>query len=169
MPSQFLKVALEAAKNAEDIITAYCSEDVKKIELKKDEMTVTPADREAEKAIRETIKQAFSDHGFLGKVYGTEEGKSPYLWIIDPIDNTDNYIGRGPFFATQIALMKDEEPILGISNELSSPLGYPFSPFYNELLYAEAGSGAFLNGEPVHVSDVADLKDTILCLGDFSG
>ena len=154
MPSQFLTVALEAAKNAEEIITAYYTDDME-VELKDDETPVTLADRGAEKVIRETIKRAFPDHGFLGEEYGTEEGTSPYLWIIDPIDATKNYIRKIPIFGTQIALMKGEDLILGVSN----------APLLNELLYAEAGGGAFLNNAPIHVSDVAHPEDAMICHG----
>ena len=94
MPSQFLTVALEAAKNAEEIITSYYTGDAMKVELKADKTPVTLADTGAEKVIRETIKQAFPDHGFIGEEYGIEEGESPYLWIIDPIDATKNYIRK---------------------------------------------------------------------------
>ena len=155
MPSQFLTVALEAAKNAEEIITSYYTGDAMKVELKADKTPVTLADTGAEKAIRETIKQAFPDHGFIGEEYGIEAGSSPYLWIIDPIDATKNYIRKIPIFGTQIALMKGEELILGVSN----------APLLNELLYAEAGSGAFLNGEPITVSSVTHPKDAMVCHG----
>ena len=155
MPNQFLTVALEAAKNAEEIITAYYTSDAMKVELKADKTPVTLADTEAEKVIRETIKQAFPDHGFIGEEYGIEEGESPYLWIIDPIDATKNYIRKIPIFGTQIALMRGEELILGVSN----------APLLNELLYAEAGSGAFLNGEPITVSSVTHPKDAMVCHG----
>ena len=155
MPSQFLTVALEAAKNAEEIITAYYTSDAMKVELKADKTPVTLADTGAEKVIRETIKQAFPDHGFIGEEYGIEEGESPYLWIIDPIDATKNYIRKIPIFGTQIALMRGEELILGVSN----------APLLNELLYAEAGSGAFLNGEPITVSSVTHPKDAMVCHG----
>ena len=155
MPSQFLTVALAAAKNAEEIITAYYTGDAMKVELKTDETPVTLADTEAEKAIRKTIKQAFPEHGFLGEEYGIEEGTSPYLWIIDPIDATKNYIRKIPIFGTQIALMKGDELILGVSN----------APLLNELLYAEAGGGAFLNGEPIQVSHVTHPTDAMVCHG----
>ena len=154
MPSQFLTVALEAAKNAEEIITAYYTGDLK-VELKADETPVTLADTGAEKVIRETIKQAFPDHGFLGEEYGVEAGESPYVWIIDPIDATKNYIRKIPIFGTQIALMKGDELILGVSN----------APLLNELLYAEAGSGAFLNGAPITVSSVQTAEDAMGCHG----
>ncbi len=155
MSSQFLTVALEAAKNAEEIITAYYTGDAMKVEMKDDETPVTLADREAEKIIRETIKQAFPDHGFLGEEYGIEAGSSPYVWIIDPIDATKNYIRKIPIFGTQIALMKGEELILGVSN----------APLLNELLYAEAGSGAFWNGESINVSNVAQPEAAMVCHG----
>lgn len=154
MPSQFLTVALEAAKNAEEIITSYYTGDIK-VELKEDETPVTYADRGAEKAIRETIKRAFPDHGFLGEEYGTQKGTSPYLWIIDPIDATKNYIRKIPIFGTQIALMKGEELILGVSN----------APLLNELLYAETGGGAFLNGKSIQVSNVTQPEDAMICHG----
>ena len=157
MPSQFLTVALEAAKNAEEVITAYYSDDIK-VELKDDETPVTLADRGAEKVIRDTISRAFPDHGFLGEEFGTQEGTSPYMWIIDPIDATKNYIRKIPIFGTQIALMKGDELILGVSN----------APLLNELLYAEAGGGAFLNGEPIQVSDVSQPKDAMICHGGLN-
>ena len=157
MPSQFLTVALEAAKNAEEVITAYYNDDIK-VELKDDETPVTLADRGAEKVIRDTISRAFPDHGFLGEEFGTQEGTSPYMWIIDPIDATKNYIRKIPIFGTQIALMKGDELILGVSN----------APLLNELLYAEAGGGAFLNGEPIQVSDVSQPKDAMICHGGLN-
>lgn len=155
MISDFLTVAIDAAKNAEEVITKYYNESALKVELKSDETPVTRADTEAEKTIRETIKNAFPDHGFLGEEFGTEVGTSPYTWIIDPIDATKNYIRKIPIFGTQIALMHDDELILGISN----------APLLNELLYAEKGKGAFLNGEPIKVSNVPQPSDAMICHG----
>jgi len=155
MISEFLSVALDAAKSAEDIITSYYFNKTIQVDLKDDETPVTLADKEAEKAIRQTIIQAFPDHGFLGEEYGIQEGTSPYMWIIDPIDATKNYIRKIPIFGTQIALMKGEELILGISN----------APLLNELLYAEIGNGAFLNDEPIKVSNVSQHPDAMICHG----
>lgn len=155
MSSDFLNVALKAAKNAEDIITSYYTTDTISVELKDDQTPVTRADTEAEKAIRETIKQEFPDHGFLGEEFGTQTGTSPYTWIIDPIDATKNYIRKIPIFGTQIALMKDDELILGVSN----------APLLNELLYAEKGKGAFLNGKPIQVSNVSKTSGAMICHG----
>lgn len=158
MPSQFLTVSLEAAKKAEEIITTYYTGSRMQVELKTDETPVTRADTEAEEVIRETLRQTFPDHGFLGEEWGIEEGRSSYLWIIDPIDATKNYIRKIPIFGTQIALMKGEELILGVSN----------APLLKELLYAEAGTGAFLNGESVHVSSVGHPEEAMVCHGGLN-
>ena len=155
MTSDFLTVAIDAAKNAENIITRYYNESTLKVELKSDETPVTRADTEAEKAIRETIKNAFPDHGFLGEEFGAEVGTSSYTWVIDPIDATKNYIRKIPIFGTQIALMKDDDLVLGISN----------APLLNELLYAEKGKGAFLNGEPIEISKVSQPSEAMICHG----
>lgn len=158
MHSQFLTVALDAAKNAEEILLSYYNADTLEVELKPDETPVTRADTEAEKAIRETIKQTFPDHGFLGEEYGIEKGDSPYIWIIDPIDATKNYVRKIPIFGTQIALMHDNEIILGVSN----------APLLHELLYAEVDKGAFLNGKPIKVSEVSQLSDAMVCHGGLN-
>lgn len=155
MDSQFLKVALDAAKNAEEILLSYYNADTLDVTLKPDETPVTRADTEAEKTIRETIKQSLPDHGFLGEEYGIEKGDSPYVWIIDPIDATKNYIRKIPIFGTQIALMKGEELILGVSN----------APLLDELLFAQVGKGAFLNGNQIKVSDVSQSSDAMICHG----
>lgn len=152
--SQFLKVALEAAQKAEEVILRYYSDSINP-ELKADGTPVTIADTTAEKVIIETIQRRFPDHGFLGEESGTAHSQSGYQWIIDPIDGTKNYIRNIPLFATQIALMKNDELILGISN----------SPVLKEVLYAERGEGAFLNDQQIHVSSVSEISEAMVCHG----
>ncbi len=152
--SQFLKVALEAAQKAEEVILRYYSDSINP-ELKADGTPVTIADTTAEKVIIETIQRRFPDHGFLGEESGIAHSQSGYQWIIDPIDGTKNYIRNIPLFATQIALMKNDELILGVSN----------SPVLKEVLYAERGEGAFLNDRQIHVSSVSEISEAMVCHG----
>lgn len=152
--SVFLKTALDAAKRSEKIIMKYFSEGVES-SLKKDRTPVTHGDVEAESIIIETIKKKFPDHGFLGEELGTSEPESEYIWIIDPIDGTKNYMRRIPLFATQIALMKNDKPILGVSN----------APALKELMYAEQGKGSFLNGKSVRVTSTKDLEKSYMSFG----
>lgn len=154
VPSQFLAVALEAAAKAESVIMDYYSSGVAS-ELKSDGTPVTVADTEAERIIIETITSEFPDHGFLGEESGDTHSSSPYVWIIDPIDGTKNYIRHIPLFGTQIALMKADELILGISN----------IPAMNELLYAEKGKGVFLNDEQTNVTAVNQISDAMISHG----
>lgn len=147
MHSELLQLAIDAARAAEPVIMQYYGPNVAH-ELKADGSPVTPADRAAEEIIRETISARFPDHAFLGEEFGTT-GSSDQTWIIDPIDGTKNFMTGIPIFGTQIALMRNGELILGVSN----------CPALGEFCFGEKGKGAFLNDQPIHVSDVGHLAD----------
>lgn len=152
----FLKIALEAAKKAEAVIMKYYGS--VEASLKKDQTPVTLADIEAEAMIVETIKDAFPNHSILGEEAGNLKSESEFLWIIDPIDGTKNYIKKIFLFATQIALLKNNEFVLGVSN----------APAIKELLYAEKGGGAYCNDEKINVSNISDLKNATLSFGGLN-
>ena len=154
--TQFLKTALIAAKKAEEVIMKYYSGKIR-AEFKGDETPVTAADREAEELITKAIKSKFPKHSILGEESG-KSGSSEYTWIIDPIDGTKNYIRKIPMFATQIALAKNNELILGVSN----------APAMNELLYAERGRGAYCNDKKIHVSKVKNLRESFMSFGGIN-
>ncbi|HSR89501.1 MAG TPA: inositol monophosphatase family protein [Candidatus Udaeobacter sp.] len=152
--SKFLEVAIEAAKNAEKIIMKHYSNDLT-WQTKPDFSPVSIADTEAEKVIIKTIKEYFPDHSFLGEEYGSDNISSKYQWVIDPIDGTRNYVRKIPLFATQIALIENGEIILGVSN----------APAMNEIIFAEKGKGAFLNGSKISVSEVKNLSESYVSFG----
>jgi len=155
---KLLKTAIKAAKNAEKIILNYYSEEIK-FKLKEDQTPVTLADIESERIIIKTIKSQFPDHSFLGEE-GTEgKVKSDYLWIIDPIDGTKNYTRRIPFFGTQLALMYQGKLVIGVSN----------APALKELMFAQKGKGAFLNGKKVFVSKINKLNESAASFGNLHG
>lgn len=158
MPSLYLDTALEAVRQAEEVILKYLDEDVR-AELKEDDSPVTVADKEAEAIIKKIILERFPDHTFFG-----EEGEKVdlenhrgFTWIIDPIDGTKSYLRKNPLFATELALMHDGEFILGVSN----------APMLHELIYAEKDKGCFLNGEPLSVSGVDSLQDAYMSFGSL--
>lgn len=154
--SPFLSVALEAVQEAEDVIRKYYAADAGET-LKVDGTPVTLADKAAEDIIHRKLKVNFPDHRILGEEAGGEAGDSPYLWIIDPIDGTKNYVRHIPLFATQLALLHNGEVILGVSN----------APFLNELMYAEKGQGCYLNEARLQVSETAKLQDAYLSYGSI--
>lgn len=154
--SPFLQTAIEAALAARKIIQRYYRQDIS-VELKDDRSPVTIADVEAEKAIKGIIGEAFPEHGFYGEETGHTKGSLPYTWLIDPIDGTKSFVRQYPFFSTQIALMHDDELVMGVSS----------APEFEEIAYAEKGLGACLADEPIRVSRVETFADATLSLGNI--
>ena len=89
----------------------------------------------------------------------TEEGEknlnSDLVWVIDPIEGTSNYRAGNPFWATTICLIYKNEPQLSIVN----------APILNQVFFAIKGSGAFLNGEKIKISNVDNLKLALVDIG----
>jgi len=112
--NEFLATALQAAKAARELILSYYNGKFD-IEIKADQTPVTVADRGAEQVIRETIGNAYPEHGIFGEEYGAENKDTEYLWLVDPIDGTKSFVKRYGMFSTQIALMHRGELILGVS------------------------------------------------------
>jgi len=145
--SNFLRIALEAAEAAQKVIEQYYLGQFE-IELKQDQSPVTVADVETEKKIKNIILDAFPDHGFYGEETGKVNENADYNWLIDPIDGTKS---------TQIALMHKGELVLGVSN----------APVFGEMAWAEKGHGAFLNGEPISISDIDAINLATLSMGNI--
>ena len=152
----FLEVGLEAVAAAEEILLKHFDTNVA-FEKKSDNSPVTIADREAEAAIKQIIQKYFPDHGFYGEEEGEQNETAEYTWVIDPIDGTKSYMRGLPFFATELALVRGDEIILGISN----------APILKKLLHAEKGKGTRLNGKQVNVSTIANIEDAFLCHGSL--
>lgn len=155
--SPFLQTALEAARAAQEIILHYYQGNFE-VELKADQSPVTIADVETEKAIKKIILERFPEHGFFGEETGKTNPDAEYTWLIDPIDGTKSFVRRYAMFSTQIALMKDDEFILGVSN----------APAFKELAYAEKGTGAFLNNQAIRVSGYTELQQSALSMGNIA-
>lgn len=153
----YLEVAIDAAKKAEKIILRYYSDHIR-VTLKPDQTPVTIADKESEEIIIQTIKKAFPAHGFLGEESHGTNDQNEFVWIIDPIDGTKNYIKQIPIFGTQIALMHKGQLIVGISN----------APALKELAYAEKGGGAYINAQKIQVSTVSSLEEATLSTGNLN-
>ena len=154
--SPFLRTAIEAAKAGEAVIKRYYQVNIA-IQIKADRTPVTLADVETEQAIKGVLEAAFPEHGFYGEETGKDRPDAEYIWLVDPIDGTKGFVREVPFFSTQIALMKDNEFILGVSN----------APLFGELAYAEAGGGAFLNDRRLRVSAIADPGEATLSFGNL--
>jgi len=154
--SEFLTTALKAIDKASKITKKYYQSSLQ-IEIKADKTPVTIADKEAEQIIIETIHKDFPNHSFYGEESGTTKNDEEFLWIIDPIDGTKNFIGGIPLWGTLLALKQNDETILGISH----------IPGMNEILHAEKNNGAFLNNRQVNVSGIDTVGQAMLSFGSF--
>jgi histidinol-phosphatase len=156
LSSEHLHVALRAAKIAAEISRKYFASNLR-VEIKEDQTPVTQADVECEAAIREIILERFPEHGFYGEEFGRTQSDSEYQWLVDPIDGTKGFVRQYPFFSTQIALMHNDEIVLGVSS----------GTMMDELAWAEKGVGAFLNGERLAVSDIDDPARAAVSTGNL--
>lgn len=151
-----LECAREAARAAAAISRRYYRGNLE-VRTKADRTPVTRADIECEEAIRRILLERFPEHGFHGEESGQTRVDAEALWLVDPIDGTKSFVRGYPFFSTQIALMRGGVPVLGVSS----------GALFEELAWAEAGEGAWLNGERLQVSDVTDLERAALSTGNL--
>lgn len=152
----FLNTAVEAARKAGDIAQInFARINQSDIKTKAYNEFVTFVDEEAEKAIVDIIHGRYPDHTILGEEQGLKGDESDYLWIIDPIDGTTNYIHSFPVYCVSIALK--------IKGRLEVAVIY--DPSRQELFTAIRGMGAMLDGRKIRVSKQRTLQGALLGTG----
>jgi len=145
-----LDLALRLADAADAIsLPRYRTELV--IETKPDLTPVTEADRAVEAEIRRLLASERPDDAILGEEGGAA-GSGARRWIVDPIDGTRNYSRGIPVWATLIALEVDGTVQIGVVA----------APALHGRWWAERGSGALANGEPMHVSAIGRIEEAVL-------
>ena len=151
--ANLLEIARRAAIVAGEVIMPLYNAGTV-VELKSDRTPVTLADRNAELAIREFLARECPGHGVLGEEFGETPGDGRHRWILDPIDGTKSFIHHVPLFGTLVALERDGLPVAGVI--ACHAVG--------ETASGATGLGAFLNGEPCHVSDTATLAEATVSM-----
>jgi histidinol phosphatase-like enzyme (inositol monophosphatase family) len=149
-----LRWAIDIARRAGEVALRYFRSDSLPVEQKTDGSPVTRADREAELALREWVRERFPADSFLGEEFGEWTGDSPFRWIVDPIDGTRSFIHGVPLFATLIGVEREREPLVGVIRV----------PALDECVYAAKGQGAWLQvgqraPHPARVSAVTRLDE----------
>lgn len=154
-----LNMALRAARSAGELIFRSLERlDVVSVNEKDAKDYVTEVDRAAEQAILEVLRKAYPNHGFLCEESGLIQGKgegADYLWIIDPLDGTTNFIHGLPHFAVSIACKykgRLEHAVV-------------LDPVRQEEFTASRGRGAALNGRRIRVSTRRSLEGALLGTG----
>jgi myo-inositol-1(or 4)-monophosphatase len=153
-----VNVAVKAARAAGSIINrAALDIESVRVSQKKANDFVTEVDQAAEAVIIETLLQAYPGHGILAEESGNEHGArdSEFVWIIDPLDGTTNFIHGLPTYCVSIAL--------AVRGKVEQAVVY--DPTRNDLFTATKGRGAFLNDRRIRVSKRTQLKESLVSTG----
>jgi myo-inositol-1(or 4)-monophosphatase len=153
-----LNIAVKAARAAGALINR-ASLDIEKLQVqtKSTNDFVTEVDQAAERVIIETILQAYPGHGILAEESGRSMGAkdSEFVWIIDPLDGTTNFIHGFPVYSVSIALAHR-----GVVQQACI-----YDPTRNDLFIASRGRGAYLNERRLRVSKRTRLADSLIGTG----
>ncbi len=154
-----LNVAIKAARTAGAIINrAALDVESVRVSAKQTNDFVTEVDHAAEKVIIETLLGAYPDHGIWAEESGRQEGRGRdkgFVWIIDPLDGTTNFIHGFPVYCVSIALM--------VHGKIEQAVVY--DPTRNDLFCATKGRGAYLNDRRIRVAKRTTLRDCLLSTG----
>jgi len=151
----FLTTAIEAVVRAGDVQMAQFGQ-VIRVDKKGAIDLVTEVDLAVEREFRELIAGRFPDHHVLAEEMGGSAAvPAGPCWVFDPIDGTTNYAHGLPIFCSSLALEIDGVP----------EVAAVYDPTRRELFTAERGAGAFLNGQPLRVSQADQLIDAMLVTG----
>ncbi len=159
-----LNTAIQAARRAGDIaVRALSRLDQLEIRAKARNDYVTQVDQAAEQAILESIRKRYPGHAFLAEESGHSSGHSSgqaagdneFLWIVDPLDGTTNFLHGFPTFSVSIALRRKD----------TLEVGVVYDPCRQELFTAMRGRGAQLDGKRIRVSERTELEGTLIGTG----
>jgi myo-inositol-1(or 4)-monophosphatase len=130
------------------------------VHAKGDRDLVTDLDLRIQREVRAFLERATPDIDFLGEEEGggAIDQNVEYVWALDPIDGTSNFAHGIPLCATQLALVHQGEPVIGVV----------VAPFIGLAFHAVKGSGAVCNGHPSRASNTDDLRHAIVSIGDYA-
>jgi len=150
-----LNTAIRAARSAGELILRS-SDNIGqlRIDQKGKNDYASEVDRAAEREIITLIKTAYPDHAILAEESGAHEGND-YVWVIDPLDGTTNFLHGFPQYAVSIALK--------FKGRLE--VGVVYDPLRDELFSAARGGGAMLNNRRLRVTQQTSLKGALLGTG----
>ena len=128
-----------------------------RVELKGVHDLVSYVDQETERRLVAGLRELLPEAGFI-----TEEGTAgpdthteEFTWIIDPLDGTTNFVHGLPVYSISVALLHQKELVVGVVHEVNR----------DESFRAVRGGGAFCNDQPIHVTDIAALNDSLIATG----
>ncbi|MBX6312683.1 MAG: inositol monophosphatase [Isosphaeraceae bacterium] len=156
MDTPELNVAEEAARAGGAVVARYFREGIA-MRSKDIANLVSDADIEAEHAIVAAIQRRFPDHEILGEEVHRGNTGAEHLWIVDPLDGTNNFAHKVPHIAVSVAYYRAGVPECGVI----------FNPVREEWHTAVRGRGAFFNGQRVQVAEHTRLDEVLVGVGFY--
>ncbi|MCR4280492.1 MAG: inositol monophosphatase [Candidatus Komeilibacteria bacterium] len=148
-----------AGEAGEYLLKSFHSYKKPHVDYKANKELVTKYDKQAEKIILKKIKQNYPTDAILSEESGSNRKQSEYLWVIDPLDGTTNFVMGNPIFSVSIGIFYLPE---GDQTKAQIVAGAIYWPVRDIMFTAEADKGARQNGKVMHVSKVAKLSDATL-------
>ena len=138
-------------KAAGDFLLGNFGKDPQLLELRSSvKEAVTVYDKMADELIGDGIRRAYPEHSLLTEESGLLKGDPHWLWILDSLDGTSDFAGLNPFFSVCMALLHEQELVLGAV----------YAPAINEFYLTEKGKGAYLNQRGIQVSQISPLRQS---------
>ena len=151
---ELLRFAEQTARGAGDILKKRFNQ-AHRVRYKGRIDPVTEADVKAEGFIVSRIKKVYPEHSILAEEGSDRESRSPFRWVIDPLDGTVNYAHGFPVYCVSVAVEHEGRPVAGAV----------YDPERDEMFGAAVGLGAKLNGRRIHVTEVQRLDRAMLATG----
>lgn len=111
-----------------------------------------------EDAVRAFLRQETPEIPLLGEERGLDGPNTEWMWTLDPIDGTVNYVRQVPLCAVSLALLRKGKPVVGVID----------LPLLNQRFHAAVGEGAFANNVRLHASKTSMLADALVSIGDYA-
>jgi myo-inositol-1(or 4)-monophosphatase len=156
-----LQIAISIAHEAGEVVARdFPRSALARVDFKGAVDPVTETDTAAEAVILEQLQDHFPHHRILaeessGDEWHTWEEAGPPIWLIDPLDGTNNFAHGFPHVGVSLALLEEGQPVVGVV----------YDPLRDDTFAAAVGNGAYLNDEPIHVSGIEALADAFLATG----
>jgi myo-inositol-1(or 4)-monophosphatase len=125
------------------------------IETKSEHNYVTSVDKESERQLIEGLSKILPGSGFIAEEGTVETEDKEFIWVIDPLDGTTNFIHGLPPFCISIGLLQNKIPVAGIIHD----------PTMKETFYAWKDGPAHMNGKVIHVSKTKSLDNSLIATG----
>jgi myo-inositol-1(or 4)-monophosphatase len=156
MSTPELSIARQAAANAGEVLLRHLQAGVN-VRKKSSHQLVSDADIEAERAVVKTIRQVFPAHAIVGEEEQKDDLGAEHVWVIDPLDGTNNFVHRVPNFSVSIAYYR-----AGVAE-----CGVVFNPVHEQWYTAARGQGAHCNNQPLRVSHETQLNEILIGVGFY--